>query len=83
MRSKGRRGRQAEWPLSLLLLAHMGKPAFMNWLVFPFLFLTEKNSFAEEKATRWPLQSKLPMLLAPRSLFKNIISLLSSSPSHD
>lgn len=67
-----------------LLLAHVGKPAFMNWFVFPFLFfLTEKNCFAEEKATRWPLQSKLPMLLAPRSFFKNIINLLSSSPSHD
>ena len=62
LEKSGKEGRQAEWPLSLLL-AHVGKPAFMNWFVFPFLFfLTEKNCFAEEKATRWPLlQGHFPL----------------------
>ena len=50
-----------------------GQACFYELACISISFLTEKKSFAEEKATRWLLQSRLPMLLAPRSLFKNII----------
>lgn len=75
---EGGRGRlNGPWAFFYLLVW----ASLLLWTGLYFFFTEKKIPLLRRKQPDGPCSPKLPMLLAPRSLFKNIISLLSSSPS--